>query len=440
MRLRIMVSLPLGVLMGLVIITALRVNAQTTNPQVNAQTASSPAATPGPQSTPPTTGTPGTGQTSTAAPAATPPSPPKVTRIVEGHLELDDLIQVEIDHLTEWMNIATNDPKKLVPYINGRAIRGNYPEEIHSPQNHVIFHLEITADNKDVWTDLLGQPAGARRPVAFSVGPEDKAPFDSVFGQENKILLTVISFWYGVVALLVVLFTLILFVWLARTTHIIREPGPAPAAGKLRPYNLGRTQMAFWFFLIYASYLVIWLITNALDTITASLLGLMGISAGTALSEALIDSGKDTAQATQLQELTAEKLTLEQSISGLQAQIDNLNAMTAATPQDLGNRDSLSKQVQDNRTRLAQIGEQIQALTRPPSAGVSGGFLRDILSDSSGYSFHRFQIFAWTIVLGIIFVSAVYNNLNMPEFSATLLGLMGLSSGTYIGFKFPEKK
>jgi len=31
-------------------------------------------------------------------------------------------------------------------------------------------------------------------------------------------------------------------------------------------------------------------------------------------------------------------------------------------------------------------------------------------------------------VLGIIFVSSVYNNLSMPEFSTTLLGLMGISS------------
>jgi len=40
----------------------------------------------------------------------------------------------------------------------------------------------------------------------------------------------------------------------------------------------------------------------------------------------------------------------------------------------------------------------------------------------------------------VILVSSVYNNLAMPEFSATLLGLMGISSGTYIGFKFPEQK
>jgi hypothetical protein len=109
-------------------------------------------------------------------------------------------------------------------------------------------------------------------------------------------------------------------------------------------------------------------------------------------------------------------------------------------PEDTANRDSLNKQLQDNRARLSQISQQIQTLTPSTAAGVSKGFLRDILSESAGYSFHRFQIFAWTIVLGIIFISSVYNRLTMPEFSATLLGLMGISSGTYIGFKFPEQK
>src|SRR5204862_7264124 len=122
------------------------------------------------------------------------------------------------------------------------------------------------------------------------------------------------------------LLTLGLFLWLARKTNLIREPGTSPIPGKLRPYNLGRSQMAFWFFLIYVSYMVIWLVTDALDTITPSLLGLMGISAGTALAEALIDSGKQQAITSQLQNLSAEKLTIEQSISRLQSQLDSINA------------------------------------------------------------------------------------------------------------------
>ena len=378
------------------------------------------------------------------APVLTPqPSPPlpvpspKVTRI-EGHLELDDIVRVEVDHFTEWA--ATHDATKLVPFINGRAIRGNYPEEIHPDKSRLHFHLEITPENKEVWTDLLGEPQGARRPVTFSIGLESQSPFDSVFGENNEVPLTVISPVYGAIALVVVLFTLILFLWLARKTNIIREPGPKPGGGKLKPYNLGRTQMAFWFFLIYVSYLVIWLITDALDTITPSLLGLMGISAGTALSEALIDSGKGTAQSGQLQDLTGEKQALEQSIAQLESQLADLNSKTTPAPEDITNRDNLNKQLQDTRTRLAQVSQQLQAHTPAASDHISRGFLQDILADTGGYSFHRFQIFAWTIVLGIIFVSSVYNSLTMPEFSATLLGLMGLSSGTYIGFKFPEQK
>jgi ribose/xylose/arabinose/galactoside ABC-type transport system permease subunit len=367
----------------------------------------------------------------------TPPTvAPKVIGI-EGHLELDVIIRVEIDHLAEWA--AKNDPSKLVPYLNGLAIRGNYPQEIHASKNHLHFHLKIAPENKNVWTDLLGEPHGVKKPVAFSVGLENQSPFDSVYDQTHPLSLTVISPAYGVIALIVVLLTLILLIWLARTTNLIRDGGDCPVPGKLRPYNLGRAQMAFWFFLIYASYMTIWLITDALDTITGSLLALMGISAATALSEAMIDSGKSDASSNQVQSLSSEKQSLEQSIPAIQTQIDAVNAKATLLPEDTSNRDSLNKQVQDNRARLALVNQQLASLLPSAGAGVSRGFLRDVLSDATGYSFHRFQIFAWTIVLGIIFLSSVYNSLTMPEFSATLLGLMGLSSGTYIGFKFPEK-
>ena len=386
-----------------------------------------------------------TAQTPAASPLPSPqpsvsPTPvpePKVVA-VEGNLQLDDLIKVQLEGLNEWAE--QNDPTKLVPYINGLAIRGNYPQEIHASKNHLQFHLEITPANKQAWTDLLGEPHVARKAVAFSVGLEDKSPFDSVIDQSHPVLLTVISPGYGLVAFVVVFLTLILLIWLARKTNLIRDGSECPVPGMLRPYNLGRTQMAFWFFLIYASYTTIWLITGALDTITASLLALMGISAGTALSEAMIDSGKLSANAVQLQSLSAEKQSLEQTIPALQTQIDALNAKTALSPEDTSNRDSLNKQVQDRRARLALITPQLEQLAASADAAVSKGFIRDILRDGSGYSFHRFQIFAWTIILGIIFLSSVYNHLTMPEFSATLLGLMGLSSGTYIGFKFPEKQ
>jgi hypothetical protein len=362
---------------------------------------------------------------------------PKVISVT-GNLEEDDLIRVKIDHLAEWS--AANDSRKVVPYLNGLALRGNYPEELDISKDQLSFHLQILPENKHVWVDLLGAPTGIRRPVTFSVGLENQSPFDSVYDLGNPVELTVISPWYGVIAVIVVAVTLTVFVWLARKTSIIRGPGPKPIGARLRPYSLGRAQMAFWFLLIFSAYVAVWLITGALDTITASLLALMGISAGTGLSEALIDSGKDTASQGQLQALAAEKRILEQDIAQVQAQVSQMDTKSAMSPEDLSNRESLSNRLYSRRVRLSQVNQEMQTLNPVEESDVSKGFLRDILSDGNGVSFHRFQILAWTIVLGIMFLSSVYNGLTMPEFSASLLGLMGLSSGTYIGFKFPEQR
>lgn len=394
------------------------------------------------QETPDNQPTPSPTATAAAQPSASPsPTPvqPMVTKVI-GNVELDDVVEFHIENLEKWTLLKeTNDASKLVPYINGRAIRGNYPEELHLERGRLIYHLEITPDNKKVWIDLLGAPKSMREPATISVGLEDGSAFDSFHERDHPVTLTVISPLYGLLALVIIFATLALLLWLVRSTNIIREPGPAPAMGKRRPYNLGRAQMAFWFFLIYASYIAIWLVTSALDTITTSLLALMGISAGTALGEALIDNGKDTTVTNQLQDLTAEKQALEQGITQTQSDLDAVDP-ALATATDQSNRELLNRQMTDSRTRLNQIDQQLRTLSSQNTPSASAGFLRDILSDGSGYSFHRFQIFAWTIVLGIIFVSSVYNNLTMPEFSTTLLGLMGLSAGTYIGFKFPEQK
>ena len=414
------------VLVGLVVITSTRalVLAQDTSSQPTPSPSPTPAGSPQPVAT----------QTQPS------PSPALTPRVIKkiGDVELDDIVELHIQGLEKWAE--THDVNKLVPYIDGRAIRGNYPEELHIDRGRVIYHLQITPENKNTWIDLLGEPDSIRKTVTLSVGLEEGSAFDSIHERDNPVTMTVISPVYGIVSLLIIGTTLVLLLWLARSTNIIRERGPAPAPGKRRPYNLGRAQMAFWFFLIYSSYLTIWLITGALDTITASLLALMGISAGTALGEAMIDDGKDTANTNQVQSLTAEKYALEQSITETQAQLDVANQQASSQVTDQSNRDALNRQLTDSRTRLGQIDLQLRTLSAMQPATESIGFIRDILTDSTGYSFHRFQIFAWTIILGIIFISSVYKSLSMPEFSSTLLGLMGLSAGTYIGFKFPEQK
>lgn len=67
----------------------------------------------------------------------------------------------------------------------------------------------------------------------------------------------------------------------------------------------------------------------------------------------------------------------------------------------------------------------------------SKGLLIDILTDDGKISFHRFQMLVWTVLLGGIFINQVWSTLSMPDFDSQLLGLMGVASGTYLGFKIP---
>lgn len=347
---------------------------------------------------------------------------PRVSAL-HGHLELDYTIAVQVTGLPAWA--MQHDPWQLVPFIEGRALTGNTPEAVDLVNGRVLFHLRIGEDNKDVWTDLLGAPEGLRRKVSFSIGPADGSPFDTALAGTGRVELTVISPVYGGIALGLVAVTLAVFVHLARTTSIIRKPGPGADA----PYDLGRFQMAVWFFLIYLSYTAIWLVTDATDTINPSLLALLGISAGTALSEAVIDSGAPASATTagSEQALLSER---EQVVASLRQR---------GWSEGEADDDPRLRQ-QAARQRVAEIDAQLRAVQAQGAAPVSQGLLHDLLSDATGYRFDRFQIFAFTLILGVIFLSDVYNNLSMPELSPTLLGLMGLSSGTYIGFKLPDRR
>ena len=152
----------------------------------------------------------------------------------------------------------------------------------------------------------------------------------------------------------------------------------------------------------------------------------MGISAGTALGAVVIDNGKNGSNIIAKNRLESEKSVLIERVSNIGSQPNSAVDV------------SLITELSIKKTRISEIEKSLHDLPDPNLVKMSRGFFKDILSDASGVSFHRFQIFAWTVVLAFIFILEVLANLKMPEFSTTLLGLMGVSSGTYIGFKFPE--
>ncbi len=58
---------------------------------------------------------------------------------------------------------------------------------------------------------------------------------------------------------------------------------------------------------------------------------------------------------------------------------------------------------------------------------------------SNGLGFHRFQVLLWTLIFGGAFLKSVCTSRSMPEFDPSLLILMAISNGTYLGFKIPKK-
>ena len=87
-------------------------------------------------------------------------------------------------------------------------------------------------------------------------------------------------------------------------------------------------------------------------------------------------------------------------------------------------------------TGLTSVGLNAGMQKQLPIA--SGKFFEDLLTDAYGITLHRFQMLAVTLILGTMFIIHVATTLTMPEFDGSLLALMGIAGGTYLGFKIPE--
>ena len=355
----------------------------------------------------------------------------KVTAIHPEIASLNSELKLNIDNFSTLIQVAKEANKKIVLFINGLPLNGI--KVLRKDNDTAELYLHRSDDSKETWATLLKQRDNFfTSKVTLSVGLMGEEPVQSQIEGFELIFIKKL-----LLSLCLALFAIVLgcFLWLAITSNIIRDSGSNPVSGEItsmKPYSIGRTQMAFWFFLIIAAFPIIWLITGQPSEITASILVLMGISSGTALGATAIDSGKLNNLKDQSLKIDAEKPVIIERITEIEALINQ--------PQSSIEKESLNSELIGLKAKVKEI-ESLKKINPNLSMGrTSKGFIKDILSDNTGVSFHRFQIFIWTLVLGIIFIVEVISNLHMPEFDDTLLMLMGISSGTYIGFKFPEQQ
>ncbi|HEY6322507.1 MAG TPA: hypothetical protein VJA16_13205 [Thermoanaerobaculia bacterium] len=358
------------------------------------------------------------------APAAV-PQLPRITRVLVGtatdlgvdaesrpaHLGL--WLTLDVAGLDQLVEKARAAKKPLQLYLNGMPLTDVLPVYLNTngKPSRVRFALFRTENAKLTWSALLGRPRAQNRIVEASVGLTGCADGCADITDGFKIPLAVIRPVLMGCYLALLAGGLWVLIRLARTTAILRNHGPGS------PWSLDRIQMAWWTLLVVSAFVFIWLISGDYGSLSNSVLALIGISTGTGLIGAVMDDNKQA----QMQQRKA----LEGEEAGLQAG-DAQPASGAAAPAKPAAAPWLPSEI---AAQLAKL----------PKLKLSKTLWIDILSDEDGVSFHRLQVMIWTLVLSVIFVVSVYQRLDMPDFDNQLLALMGISNGTYLGFKLPEK-
>lgn len=421
---------------------------------------------------------------------------PRIRSVETKAAALGDELYIQVDSAT-----AAAIEQNLISYRNLElfldGMRFHSIDPYFLGPHTLVYPLVYDDSSRAQWRMLLGSLKEDKHTTRIGMGFEggqEILPASLTPGYTPTFTFVIYRKGWFVFAVLGVVAALVLFWLIAVRSDIIRDSNPPePRSGERRPYSLARFQMAVWFFVVIISYLFIFLLTGQYnDVLNDESLILMGIGAGTALGAAMIDSTKNSTARTNLNALNAQRSKAEAELGDLKSQLADVEhhikalSMPVPTPpptpvpppanaqpadgaapvappavpaqmpitaqvfaaasadpevQELiQNRQTLKGKVADAKSQVASLKEQIDNIYNNLQQPVSEGFLRDILTDHNGISFHRFQILMWTIVLVAIFVVRVYQDLLMPEFSATMLALMGISSGTYLGFKFPEQQ
>lgn len=415
--------------------------------------------TPPPAQSP--TPTPNTSPTPTPTPTPIPTPFPlsissvKLSDAKEAVAGLGDTIIVSVKNLDNEIKREQSlppeteriDPRKYVLFLDNMEIKKLYPIAFDPGTNSLSFKLARPVESKEAWANLLAAQTSSTRLARASVGPEGKLPLPN--GQTFN--LRIYNPFLLRLGFLLFLAAVAGFIVLAWKKPILRDSEPAqPVGGSLsRPFSLALTQVAWWTFIILGSFLFIAFVTWDFDTITTSSLVLLGIGTGTALGSRMVDKSKRDATNAELRVLEPQKAGLEAAISELEKKIQGVEARLKPAPNtevSTPSQEELSAlplwrtELATKRAELKMVTKQLVDAQSHQEKPITDGFFADLLTDANGYTFHRLQVVVWTVVLGIIFLWSVWRTLSMPEFSETVLALMGISAGTYLGFKIPERQ
>ena len=403
-------------------------------------------------------------------------------QVASGHIALNDELAVVIDPA------PAHAADQYVLFLNETEVKGLAPAiytTLANGQRALVFKLVRNADNDSFWRGLLGSPKrpGVRMVVGLGERAQPCVPAQpcttadiSIRGLDpggrplgfDFMLISWPWLWLAVALVAGVVF----LVWgHARNSATLRDSLIPQLPPDRQTYSLGRWQMAFWFVLIFSSFLFLYVLLWDYDTVSQQALALMGISGATALASVAVDVAKDSPADAVNRALQALGLYTHDDVARVTAEIEARQPQAADAQRDYDAKSAaavharraaeasagkakleetakdaaelaavaqrklqqLQAEIQDRRNVLRAFDDKTKPFT-------SQGWFKDLTTDVNGPTVHRIQMLCWTVVLGLVFLVGVYRDLAMPpDFSATLLALMGISGAGYVGFKWPEK-
>lgn len=373
-------------------------------------------------------------ETAGATPPGTSKTQPLTIRVVA-----DPIATVGLDGNLVIRTSQVLNPGDYVLFLNAHPIPGLDDKIFDPARNALVFRLERNDTNAAVWRAILGSPTAFARRLSVGLGrsvPDGQTPVLSVPGADEKlpvvafVIATPVRFWAAVLLVLGV----VTLVFVRANRSVLLKDNLIPQIPPARQtFSLARCQMAFWFLLILASYVFLYVVLGDSNTLSDQALLLMGISGATALGAIAVDAAKDTPEDTLDSGLQLLGLKTYADVARIEQEIADrrITLGAVANPPSAASAAILNAEIIDRQLVLRSYETAIKPF-------VSQGLFNDILSDANGTALHRLQILCWTLLLGGIFLIGVWQNLAMPAFSNTLLALMGISSAGYVGFKYSE--
>jgi hypothetical protein len=390
------------------------------------------------------------------------------------HLRMGDSLFVGLD------GTGPLAAEKFVLYLNGQAVSDpslvTFHEKSEKKPRALAFRLRRIQNDKNIaaaWAALLGSAVWSLQ-MEVSVDQKDQKNGQRLVGVDAKnttFEFDIFETWWFLAASILAAVVLFGLLYAARKTPIVRDNLLPQIPWRQRQFSLGYCQMAFWFALVFISFLFLWALLWDYNTLTTGALTLMGIAAGTGLGaimanttntgpvedadKRLRDAGFSSRRDIEslVQDLDQKAKLLQEKHQQLQtypntaAQLQrsgkpadpNLNNRIQQLPTEITELNAEIKKVQDRKAIYdAATANYISATyNRETNEYEYRKFFMDLITDRDGGTvLYRVQILAWTVVLGLVFLAGVYRDVSMPDFNTTLLTLMAISGGSYIGFKF----